>query len=307
MRGTRKRAVSVTDKLVQERIKLLEADPEYIDLCYLVPKVLSGKESGKDFRTVTTDREHFDKMKGKGVILLSKHEWGRYEEFELLCEKLAKKYKLHWVAVEDLAMGVEQPTVSPRLSPTMTAYTEPVVFLPKPFDLSKRYMADCRVVPPLAALEIMKRVQQLDDKTKEEIKAYLFSLFKDIHGCRIVELHEQGPLRGKQPVQVELDVCLRVPVGYAASEVAELYRKVDKRRKDILASLGNPAPQRRRQSKTLMEAESLELLLPKKDVGILAIVDERFGAAGEDKRRKRSIINKRYKGKELLKKRLQAP
>ena len=303
MRGTRKRAVSVTDKLVQERIKLLEADPEYIDLYNLVPEVLRGKESGKDFHGVTNDTELFERNKGKGVILLSKHDWGRYEEFQLLCEKLAKKYKLHWATVEDLAMGVEQPTVSPQLSPTMTAYTEPVVFLPKPFDSSKRYMADCRVVPPLAALEIMKRVQQLDDKTKEEIKAYLFSLFEDVYGCRIVELHEQGTLQEKQRVQVELDVCLKVPIGYAASEVAELYRKVDKRRKNILASLGNPAPQRRRQSKTLMEAESLELLLPKKDVHILDITDE-LGVPDEEKY-KRVIINKRYKGHKLLKKHLQ--
>ena len=59
--------------------------------------------------------------------------------------------------------------------------------LPKLFDSNKTCVAHSTVVPSLAVLEIMQRVQQLDDKTKEEIKAYLFSLFKDTIGCRTVE------------------------------------------------------------------------------------------------------------------------
>lgn len=306
MDNIEKKRTVVVDKIVQEKMKLLEADPEFIELCELVPKVLAGKEFGKDFLMVTTNGEYLEKRKDKNVIVLSKRDWEKYERFERLCQRLAERYKLHWVTVEDLALGVEQPTVPCRLSRTITANLDPIVFLPKEFDRCKNYIARSTFAPPLEAIEVMKRVQQLDGKTKEEIKAYLFSLSKHIHGCRIVELYEQGSASEERKSRVELDVCLRVPLGYTASDVAQVYRKVDKRRRDILTSLGNPVRKRRRQSKILMKAESLELLVPGKDVGILGIVDEWFGDTAEEERRRRSIINKRYRGRKLLKDRLES-
>jgi hypothetical protein len=329
MRGTGKRAVSVTDKLVQERIKLLEADPEYIDLCNLVPKVLGGKESGKDFHGVTSDFGLYESKKDNGTILLSKSDWDKYEKFGRLCEKLAQKYKLHWVAIEDLAMGVKHPQVAPRLSETITAHMDPIIYPPKPFDPNKHYIAKSNIAPPSEAIEIMRviqhleesinrellfpdetnekmrRIQNLEQRARDEIRAYLYSLFKDKFGCRVVELLEAP--QGQKGDDIEISISIKVPVGYTAREVGNVYRNIDNRRRQILTALGKSIPRRRRQSKTLMEAESLELLLPKKDVGILGIVDERFGAGGEDKRQKKSIINMRYRGRKLLNKRLQAP
>lgn len=200
-------------------------------------------------------------------------------------------------------MGVRQPIVSPRQSPTITAYLDPIVFLPKDFDPNVKYVAHSTVAPPLEAMEIMRRVHGLDEQTKQEIKAYLFSLFKDKLGCCIVELSEPAEPLEKQDDKVEFDVCLRVPVGYTASEVTEVYRKVDNKRREVLASLGVDVPKRRRQSKTLMEAETLELL--EKNVGIYGIVENVYPDSdlSQDQPRGRAIINKRFKGRKLIKKR----
>lgn len=92
---------------------------------------------------------------------------------------------------------------------------------------------------------------------KAEKKAYLFSLFKDRHGCHIIELVEQESPPQQQRGKVKLDVCLRVSDGYTGREVAEAYYKVDRKRRDIYAGLGKPVRKRRRQSQTLMKAESL--------------------------------------------------
>lgn len=303
MRKAVKKTVRVMDKVLQEKIKLLEADPEFINLWLLFPKVLAGKESGVDFHGITTDHKRVEITKYKKVIVLSKPDWDKYQRFQQLCHKLAQKWGLHWVTVEDLVMGVRQPIVSPRQSPTITAYLDPIVFLPKDFDPNVKYVAHSTVAPPLEAIEIMRRVQGLDEQTKEEIKAFLSSLFKDKYECHIVELSEPAEPLEKQDDKVEFDVCLRVPVGYTAREVAEVYRKVDNKRREVLASLGVDVPKRRRQSKTLMEAESLELL--EKNVGILGIVEAVYPDSDQrkDQSRRRTIINQRYKGGKLLKKR----
>lgn len=307
MRKAAKEANRVADKVAQERMSLLKADPEFKDLCKLVPKVLRGKESGKDFETVTTDQEYVQRRNDGKVILLSKRDWDKYERFGRLCEKLAQKYKLHWVTVEDLAMGVKRPTVRPWLDRTITGGLDPVVFLPKDFTPGAKYVARSVVAPPLAAIEIMKRVKELDDKTKEEIKAYLLSLFKDIHGCRIVELSKavEPPEKEKEGSKIELDVWLRVPTGYVATEVAEVYRRIDGHRRHVLANLGIPVPDRRRQSKLLMEAKPLRLLQEKANIG--DIVDDMFpnGDLTQDRVLRKAALNRRSKGLMLKRKHLQ--
>ena len=105
MRKAAKETVRVTDKIVQERIKLLEADPEFSDLWELLPKALTGKESGVDFHVITTDREFVERTKEKKVIVLSARDWDRYERFQRLCDKLAQKWGLLWATVEYLAVG----------------------------------------------------------------------------------------------------------------------------------------------------------------------------------------------------------
>jgi len=293
----------VRDKIVQEKIQILKADAEFAKLMGLVPSQLRGKELGKDIRCITTDREYVEITKDRKVIVLFKSDWDKYQRFQQRCHKLAEKFGLHWATVEDLVMGVRQPIVSPRQSPTITAYLDPIVFLPKDFDPNVKYVAHSTVAPPLEAMEIMRRVHGLDEQTKQEIKAYLFSLFKDKLGCCIVELSEPAEPLEKQDDKVESDVCLRVPVGYTASEVAEVYRKVDNKRREVLASLGVDVPKRRRQSKTLMEAETLELL--EKNVGIYGIVENVYPDSdlSQDQPRGRAIINKRFKGRKLIKKR----
>ena len=74
MNNMPKKTTPIVDGLVQEGLRLLEADPEFIDLCNLVPKALVGKESGKDFLAVTTDHEYFERTKNEKVIVLSKHD-----------------------------------------------------------------------------------------------------------------------------------------------------------------------------------------------------------------------------------------
>ena len=293
--------MSVIDKFVQERIGILRADPEFAKLKQLVPTQLKRKELGKDIHGITTDREYFEKRGDDKVILLSKHDWDRYEKFEHLCQQLAQKYRLHWATVEDLAMGIRRPTVTPRLSRIINAYLDPVVFVPKDFNSNLKYVAHSTVAPPLEAMEIMRRVEGLDEKTKEEIKAYLFSLFKHVHGCQIVELSEATEAPKEQDEKVGFDVCLRVPLGYAARDVAEVYRKIDNKRRAILASLGMSVRKRRRQSRTLMNAKSLRLLESR--ANIYDIIDDRYPDAdsSQEQSRRKAIINQRHKGQKLLK------
>jgi hypothetical protein len=227
----------------------------------------------------------------------------KYLEFGRRCEKLAEKYGLHWVAVEDSAIGVQHPMVSPRLSQIITANLDPIVFLPKPFDANKRYIAESTIVPPLAAIEIIRRVEHLDQKTKDEIKAYIFSLFKDQIGYRIVDLREAS--QDQKCEDIEINISLKVPFGYTAREVGEVYRKVDKRRREILAALGKTVTKRRRQSKILMDAKSLKLT--ENNVKIYDIVDAKYGEQdlNQDQRRRKAITNQRNKGKQLIRKHLQ--
>jgi hypothetical protein len=303
MRKSTKKITKVVDKLIEERILLLKADPEYIDLCDLLPDSLFGKESGIDYEMVIRYPEYFNKPTNENIIFLDNSNWEKYKKFQDLCQKLADKYGIDWVTVENVASGVEHPTTHHRLAQVIHAYNDPVVMLPKDFDTRKHYRTYETVSPPQAAVAIMRRVQDLDDNTKSEIKANLFTLFENQHGCRIVDLSET-----KQEVKTNLvlDVCLRVPIGYNSRDVAEAYRKVDKIRRDILASLGTPVPQRRRQSKILMDAESLELLANNKRVGVQAIVDERWPDydQNQDSYRRKKVINQRYKGRKLVRRRL---
>lgn len=291
----------VIDKIAQERIRILRADPEFVKLKKLVPTQLRKKELGKDIHGITTDSEYVEKRGDDEVILLSKRDWDRYEEFERLCQKLAQIYRLHWATVEDLGLGVKQPTVSPRPSQIIDAYLDPVVFVPKDFDSNLKYVAHSTTASPLAVMEIMRRVEGLDEKTKEEIKAYLSSLFKHIPGCQIVELSEAADALKEQDEKVEFDVCLRVPLGYTAREVAEVYRKVDNKRRGISASLGMSVHKRRRQSRILMNAKSLRLC--ERGVSIYDIIDDKYPDAdsSQEQSRRRAIINQRLKGQRLLK------
>lgn len=293
----------VRDKIVQEKIQILKADAEFAKLMELVPSQLRGKELGNDIHCITTDHEYVEKTKDRKVIVLSKSDWDKYQRFQQLCDKLAQKWGLHWATVEDLAMGVRQPIVSPRQFRTIKVYLDPVAFLPRDFDSNTRYVAHRSVVPPLEQIEIMRRIQRLDEQTKKDVKFFLSSLFKDKYGCHIVELCEAaGPLE-TQDDKVEFDVCLRVPIGYTAKEVAEAYQKGDNRRREVLASLGIDVPQRRRQSKILMQAEPLRLL--DKDVGIYDIVDDVYPDSdlSQDQLRRSTVKNRRHKGRKLLKKR----
>ena len=151
----------------------------------------------------------------------------------------------------------------------------------------------------------MRRVEEFDKQVKKEIKAYLFSLFKDKRGCRIVELSKAESSLKEPDAKVEFDVWLRVPTGYTPREVAEFYRKIDNRRRHVLTSLGISIPKRRRQSRLLMEAESLQFL--EKNPGILGMIEDWFPDydVSQDQIRAKAIVNKRYKGKKLIKKHLQ--
>lgn len=299
--------VNVIDKLVQEKMKILESDPEYVALCDLIPKVLIGKERGEDFHGVTSDREIFERNKHKGTILLSKRDMNKWQEFENLCMKLAQKYGLDWSAVEDLAMGVDHPTVAARLSPTITAYLDPLVSMPKQFSPEKQYVAEYNTNPPLAAIEIMRRVHQLDEKTRDEIKSYLSTILEHMFGYRVVHLCEAS--KSQESTKIGLNVCLKVPPGYSARDVSRVYLKVDKKRREIMAALGIPLVKRWRQSKLLMQADTLDLMLTRRDMGIYGIIENLFAPTEQDEsspeqRLHRSVVNKRYKGHRLLKKRL---
>lgn len=299
----KEQAKRVTDKLVRERTGVLQADQEFRKLRKLLPPRLKGKELGKDVKLITNDPEIWQKRKDIGQdILLSEGEWRKYEEFCALCEKLAKRYGLYWATVEDLAMGVKQPTVPPRLSQVIKAYLDPLPVCPEDFDPGSTYTAHIRFVPPLQVIEIVRRLQGLDEQTREEVKAYLRPLLKDKPGCRILELEKGEDSKKDLKNEVEIEVCMKIPAGYTANEVAEVYRKVDSRRREVLAALGVSVPKRRRESKILREASSLQLSA--KNVDIYGILDKMYPEdMSEDRTRRRTIVNRRYKGRKLLEKR----
>jgi len=300
----KQKSSGVTERIVSERLALLKADPEFKTLKKLLLQKLKGKEAGKVFEGITTDSEIYKRRKeDKRDILLSETEWKRYQEFCTLCEKLANKYRLHWVTVEDLAMGVRQPTVPSRPSEIIKAYLDPIVIRPRDFKTNTRYASNVTFVPPLETIEIMRRLQGLDEQTKAEIKAYLEWLLKDKPGCRILELENAEGSKENSKDEVRIDVCMKIPIGYNAKEVAEVYRKADSSRRDILAALGASVPKRRRSSKILSDAERLRLF--EADVNIYDIVDEVYPAddLSKDQIHKRSIILRRSKGRQQLKKR----
>jgi hypothetical protein len=299
----RQLASKVVDKLVRERIAVLKADKEFRVLKRLVPSKLKGRELGKDITLISTGPQIGEKRNDNGQsVYLSEREWKRYEKFRFLCDKLARKYGLHWVIVEDLATGVRQPTVPPRLSRGIRTYLDPVTFYPENFDPNIKYAPRVTFVPPLETIEIMRRLQGLDQQTKKEVKAYLRSVLADKPGCRILEFKKAESSGKDSRQEVEIDVCMEIPIGYTAKEVAEAYHKVDSMRREILACFGVPIPKRRRESKILKEVARLRLLA--KNVNVYDIIDDIYGEdLSNDQIRRRAIISRRYKGRKLLKER----
>ena len=298
-----KRAKTATDKIIRERIAVLKADKEFRKLRKILPLTLKGKELGKEVKLVTTDPEICQGREDIGRnILLSEGEWERYEEFCALCEKLAQRYRLHWATVEDLAMGVKQPAVPPRLSPVIEVCLNPLVLCSEALDTDSTYTTHTSFVPPLQAIEIMRRLQGLDEQTREEVKTYLWLLLKDKPGCKIMELEKREDLEKDSKKEIEIDVCMKIPTGYTANEVAQVYRKADRHRREVLEALGVSVPKRRRESKILREASLLQLY--SKNVNIYDILDKMYlEDMSEDRNRRRAVVNRRYKGRKLLKKR----
>jgi hypothetical protein len=297
------RSTAATDKLVQERIAVLKADREFAKLEGLLPAELRRKEMGEDVEGITTDQEFWQHHQEKNV-LLSEAVMKECKRFSALCGKLGEKYGLHWVTVQDLAMGIEHPTVQPRLSRVITAGLDPITLRPRDFDPSGKYTAQLNSALPLQALEIMRRVKGLDEQTRNEIKAYLQSLIKREPRHQVLELVISVGSDSQPGDEVEIDVWMRIPTGYTAKEVSGVYHKVDLKRREILAGLRAPVPKRRRASKALQrDARTLQLLEEK--VTIYDIIDDVYpdGDLSSDQKRRKSIINKRHIERNLLKKR----
>lgn len=296
-----KQSTRVRDEMVRERIAVLKADREFAMLRRLLPRKLKGKELGTDVQGMTTDLELWQHNKEMNV-LLSKPEMKKYEDFCSLCEKLAEKYGLQWATVADLAMGVRRPTGSPHLSRIIKVSLDPITMCPKDFNPNSRYKAYLDFAQPLAATEIMRLVQGLDEQTKQDVKAYLLMLVRSMPGCQILHMVKAEASGKPLENEVEIDVRMTIPLGYTVKEVAEVYRKEDLRRREILAALGTPVPKRRRVSKILVR-EAAVLQLPTRKVNIYDILDEVDPNRDEsqDEEHRRSIINRRYKARSRLK------
>ena len=297
----------VTEKIVKERLALLQADPEFNQLKKLLPLKLKGKEMGKDIEGITDDPEIYERSKDdKRVILLSKAEWAKYKEFDNLCMKLASKHRLHWAAVENLGMGVKKPTISPRVADSIKARLDPIVYLPRDFNLKKRYTSYASLVPPIEAMGIMERLHGLDTKTKTEVQAYVKSIANDIPGCKILELKEAKESKQDSNDEVKIDVCMRIPIGFTAKDVAQIYRERDRTRREILAALGIPISKRRRTSTNLSDADHLKLF----DYGasVYDSIDEIYRDdymsvdMSKDETRRKTVKMRRYRGRQQIKK-----
>lgn len=293
----------VTEKIVKQRLALLKADPEFNKLRKLLPLKLKGKEMGKDIEGITTDPEIYERSKDdKRVIMLSEAEWVKYEEFSNLCMNLASKHRLHWVTIQDLAMGVKRPIVPPRASNVIRAHHDPIVYLPRDFNQKNRYTSHATLVPPIEAVGIMESLEGLDTKTKTEVKTYLKLIANHIPGCRILELKKVKESEENSKDEVKIDVCMRIPIGYTAKDVAQVYRERDSSRREILAALGIPIPKRRRASTNLSDAERLKLF--DRGANIYDSVDEIYPDfdMSKDKTRRKTVKMRRYRGRQQIKK-----
>ena len=296
-----------TEKIAKERLALLQADPEFNTLKKLLPLKLKGKEMGKDIEGITNDLEIYERHKGnKRQIFLTKAEWVKYKEFDNLCMKLARKHMLHRAAVANLAMGVKKPTIPPRTAEVIKAYPDPIVYLPHDFNPKKRYTSHAEIVPPIEAVGIMERIQELDIETQTEVKTYLKLLANHIPGCKILELKEANESKENSNDEVKIDVCMRIPIGFTAKDVAQVYRERDRSRREILAALGIPIPKRRRTSTNLSDADRLKLF----DYGasVYDSVDEIYRDddmsvdMSKDKTRRKTVKMRRYRGRQQIKK-----
>jgi hypothetical protein len=216
--------------------------------------------------------------------------------------KLAKKHRLHRAAVVNLAMGVKKPTIPPRTAEVIKAYPDPIVYLPRDFNPKKRYTSHATLVPPLEAVGIMERVQGLDMETQTEVKTYLKLLANHVPGCKILELREVNESEENSKDEVKIDVCMRIPIGFTAKDVAQVYRERDRSRREILTGLGIPIPKRRRTSTNLSDADRLKLF--DEDANIYDIVDKIYpdDDLSKDKTRKKTVQTRRYRGRQQIKK-----
>ena len=292
---------SMSVKLAEERIAVLRADPEFERLGRLVPHKLRGKTLAEDMEIITTDDEYQKRSGDKRAVTLTESEYSKYEKLDQACGRLGKKYGLPWHTVFDLAIG-GKPIV--KLEKEMTAYLDPIVFKPKDFALGKHYVGRLSYSAPLEMIEIMRRVQALDEQIKMEIKGYLGMLVEKLPHCRILDLEEaeSGSSTVKRPP--EIDVHLVVPLGYSSKDVAAVYNKVDGMRRQFLTALGHTVAKRRRISTVLQQAETLRIFEDKPN--IYDIVDEVYqdNDWSQDQLRRRKIAVRRSKARKLLAKRL---
>jgi hypothetical protein len=293
----------VTESLVDQEIAVLKAHPDFAKLKKLVPTKLKGKEMGKDIESITTDREMYERRgKDDKIIFFTESEWGQYEKFSALCDELAERHGLHWATVESLAMGISNPTVPFRLAKSIKAYLCPTVFAPPDFDINCRYVSHVKYATPMEVIEIMERLRELDEHTKAEIKRYLKLLIQNKTDYRTVEIEKAEDSEKTSHEEVNIDVCMRIPIGYSTKEVAEAYARVDRRRKQILTALGMPFPKRRRSSTLLKDAERLRLF--KEKVDLHRIVDAKYPehVMEEDRHYVKAVKKQRYKGQQLIEK-----
>ena len=298
----------VTESLVDQEIAVLKAHPDFAKLKKLVPTKLKGKEMGKDIESITTDREMYEKRgKDDKIIFFTESEWGQYEKFYALCDELAERHGLHWATVESLAMGIENPTVPFRLAQNIKAYLCPTVFAPRDFDINSRYVSNVKYATPMEVIEIMERLRELDEHTKAEIKRYLKLLIQNKPDYKTLEIEKAEDSENISPEEANIDVCMRIPIGYTTKEVAEAYSRVDSRRKQILTALGIPFPKRRRSSTLLKEAERLHLF--RENVDLLRIVDKKYPGHNieEDRHYVKAVKKQRSKGQQLIRQKYGKP
>ncbi len=297
-------AVSV--RLAEERIAVLKADPEFKSLDGIVPRKLRGKTWGEDMEVITTDAEYEEGSGNKKVATLTDAEHRNYRKLDQACQRLAEKYGLTWHTVFDLAVG-GKPIV--RLEKEVSAYLNPLVFVPRDFELRKHYVVCHSYSTPLEVIEIMKRVQSLDEQTKMEIRGYLEMMAERMPGCSILELIEGDTPGSATKCRPQIDVHLVVPPGYISRDVAAVYRKIDDKRRQYLIALGHPVVKRRRTSKVLEQAERLRIHEDRPNS--YAIVDEVYRDQdvgdidlSQDQPRRRRIVVQRSRARKLLRKRL---
>ena len=303
---------SMSVKQAEERIALLKADPSFKKLQSLVPQKLKGKTLGQKIQTVTTDSKYakqMKKMKNKNVVVLTEEEFSEFEQLDRSCDKLAEKYGLPRHTVFDLALGGKPVR---RLAKTIRAGLDPLVFKPKDFSPEKHYTGYLFHSLPPEVIEIMRRLpQDLDEQTMAEIKSYLGMLVKNKPACRILELEETSNHHTNPKPPCDIHVWLKVPLGYSAKDVAAVYKKIDRDRRQVMLALGCSVNRRRRVSKVLFEAEELRLFKDKLERSeayeILDDIEDRIGKGSRsDSFMRKKIGKKRYKGRILLKKKLKS-